>query len=346
MAFSAAYGWRHDKELSYGAALKVIRQSIDDESGASAALDLGLLRSFRWRGGDYAAGLAVQNLGPGIKFVSSRYPLPLAFKSGLSRRFQDGSVLALEADKPVDNYPAFTLGGEYPLTARLALRAGYRWRLYGNELGAWSGFSAGAGVAFESVSFDYAFTPFGDLGNSHRFSLNYRFGGAPRRRAAQPAAQPAGLAGARDVRFVFEPHALVISPRGVKYAIKAAAADCDVYSMSFRTTLRGQAGTEFTMAEGSLSGAMLGSFPAGLAPLRALGTGELPGAPQGDVVFEFRVAQAAAPAGQAAFLYKTASGWQEAAVSRLGTDKDFYYFSAQAPAADYYAVAVRQPAGQ
>jgi hypothetical protein len=252
LAASAGYGFRTNSGLALGGAVKFIRQSIDNETGAAPALDLGALRSFDWRGGEYTAGLAVLNLGPGIKFVSRSYDLPLTLKAGLSRRLDDrGGLISLEIDKPVDNYPALLLGVEYPLTGRLMLRSGYKYRLHGNELGAWSGFAAGAGVAFDRL--DYAFTPFGVLGDSHRFSVTLRFGGeqpAVLKRALQaPALAPEGY---RSFPFVSSPRALTISPRGIRYEIRAASPDCGISSMTFRAMLRGEAPAEFTVAEGAV----------------------------------------------------------------------------------------------
>jgi hypothetical protein len=42
-----------------------------------------------------------------------------------------------------------------------------------------SDFSAGIGIRRKLMSIDYAFVPLGDLGTTHRISLNFRF--KPRR---------------------------------------------------------------------------------------------------------------------------------------------------------------------
>ena len=38
-----------------------------------------------------------------------------------------------------------------------------------------SGLTAGFGFRISSLNVDYAFVPYGDLGNAHRFSLSYNF---------------------------------------------------------------------------------------------------------------------------------------------------------------------------
>lgn len=61
-------------------------------------------------------------------------------------------------------------GWEYVAFKMLALRAGYNGR---NETD--SGITAGGGIQFNNLSIDYAFVPYGDLGNAHRFSVSARF---------------------------------------------------------------------------------------------------------------------------------------------------------------------------
>lgn len=340
LAFSAAYGWRYSRETSLGAAVKVIRQSIDTKSGSSAALDLGAQREFSWKGDEYNAGFAVQNLGPGIKFVEKSYALPLTFKAGLSRSLPgSGVLLALEADKPVDNYLSFALGVEYQLTRRMALRSGYRYRMYGNELGPWSGFSAGAGVAFDKLSFDYAFAPFGDLGDSHRFSINYRFGGAVRAKKSQPKAAAQSLLAAREVRFRTEPRALTISSRGVKYEIRAFSEGCWLRGLTFRTMARGQADAEILLDEGTLPEQAAAGFPEGYDVLKAWELPALPGSVQGDVSVELKIDKAALAGRGAALFYRAGGAWLEAPLSPAGEDAAGAAYSAQVPPAQYYAVA-------
>lgn len=341
LALSGGYARRLRDGYSAGAAVKLIRQSIDDERGYSAALDLGLLREFAWRGGDYTAGLAVLNLGPGIKFSERRYGLPLVFKAGLSRRLDErGALLSVEADKPVDNYLALAAGVEYPLTSRLALRTGYRYRLHGNELGAWSGFSAGAGVAFDRLTFDYAFTPFGVLGNSHRFSVNLRFGEAAA--AARPAgARSAPPAGYRDFDFSIAARPLTLSARGIRYEIRAVSPGCGLSSLTFKTLLRGEAGAELRVAEGSPSGELLAGFPDGALPLKVWRPGALPGSVQGDIGFEFRLPKAVVGEGSVVFMYRTGDRWVEVPTTPLEAGQDDYLFSASAPFSGHYAAALR-----
>jgi hypothetical protein len=342
LALSAGYARRYPGAYALGAAVKVIRQSIDGERGLSAALDLGALREFAWRGGEYTAGLSVSNLGPGIKFVDKRYDLPLVFRAGLSRRLDErGALLSLDAVKPSDNYLSFIAGVEYPLTGRLALRSGYRYRLHGNELGAWSGFSAGAGVAFDKLTFDYAFSPFGTLGNSHRFSINLRFGGEEGAAAAAHAAVPAPEPGFRNFGFAVTPRAMTLSTRGVKYEISAVSEDCGIAALKFRTLLRGEAPASLQAVEGAPSGELLSGFPEGLLPLKVWRFPAVPGSVQGEMDFLFRVPKAAAGAGRAVFMFRKGADWVEVPSEPREAEPEYYLFSASAPASSHYALGLK-----
>lgn len=340
LAASAAYGLRLRGGLSAGAAFKVIRQSIDDYSAGSVALDLGLQREYTWRGRPVTAGFAVQNLGPGIKFTDRRYGLPLVFRAGVSGRLQDsGTLLALDVEKPVDNYPALAAGAEFPLTQRLALRAGYKCRLYGNEEGDWSGFSAGAGVFFDRAVFDYAFTPFGALGNAHRFSISVKFGQPP---AAKPVSVPAApLPGGTPVVYTVTSRAMGISPRGVKYDLAAAADVPGLYAFSFRTLLRDPPPAVLTFIGGEPAPA-LPALPVGVRPLRVWQSAGFPGGVIGPLKLNFRFEAGAAPPEKVALFYGDGRDWKALVPVFERAEGEFNLFSAEAPSAGYYAAGIRE----
>ena len=61
----------------------------------------------------------------------------------------------------------------------LFLRAGLNFKNY-DDLGVMGAVSAGFGVKLGAVGLDYAFVPYGDLGVTHRFTLVWSFGPAPK----------------------------------------------------------------------------------------------------------------------------------------------------------------------
>lgn len=350
-ALSAGYGLKVGGASSAGAVLKFIRQTIDDESGQSFAFDLGGLHSFSWLGRDFTAGAAVQNIGPGIKFISKRYDLPLSFRAGLSHRLPGAkALLALDVYKPVDNYPFFALGGEYPAAKNIFLRTGYRYRLNGNELGAFSGFSAGIGFIYSKVSFDYAFAPFGDLGNSHRFSVTARFGKSKELPPVQ--ARPVNeVVPARDeirggISDSYEVSArpLTISRRGTEYAVTGESTSGDISRLSFRTLHRAPDEIRISMTRGDLPGSLASRLPPGALLYGAFQLDASAGNISGSLTMDFRVSKewlknkGVSPE-KISMLYLASSGWQPVRAKPSREDDSFRYFSAALPASSHYAIA-------
>lgn len=154
--------------LSIGASIKIIQQKIEDKTATGFALDLGMLYGITR---NLTLGLNLQNIGPEIKFIERGSPLPLNLKLGLAYRFlDDKSILAIDIDIPIDNDIRSHLGTEYWLTNALALRAGYE---PNKDIG--SGYTVGFGLKFKRHQFDYAYVPYGDLGDTHRISFTTGF---------------------------------------------------------------------------------------------------------------------------------------------------------------------------
>jgi hypothetical protein len=343
LALSASYGFTWNDKLDLGSTLKYIRQAIDDQAAGSAALDLGALYGFDLGDRRFTAGLAVLNLGPGIKFTDRRYDLPLTFRAGLSHKvYGTGMVLDADVSKPIDNYPSLALGVELPLSSKFFLRSGYRYRLNGNELGAWSGFAAGIGFNIARFSFDYAFSPFGELGNTHRFSLSMKFAGPGKpalREAGEPVPPAESIINSRLAEYEVKSRALMISPRGARYEIAAKSGASALYSIKFRTLLRGAAAVSISVAEGGLPRPLQSRLPEGVEPVLAWQFSSNLGNIQGNIAFEFKIPKDAAVKTDYSFLYLARNGWQEVEAVRLREEDGYIYFSAAAPFSTHYAAA-------
>ena len=187
IAVAGAYACKVSKGVSIGANLKIIHQKIEDEGAWSGAIDVGLLyrvlgpRS-RFSRNILQLGFAVQNIGPGIKFIKESDPLPLNIKGGIAKTFELISIksqitLALDVNAPVDNVPNGHFGIEFVYEkmrdVALAARVGYKTNTI-KDLNALSGLSAGAGFVWRRMGIDYVWVPYGDLGNTHRISLTIR----------------------------------------------------------------------------------------------------------------------------------------------------------------------------
>jgi len=168
-----SYG-RKIKKVNAGISLKYINSKIDDESAAGFAVDLGCL--YTTPVPKLNVGLVVQNLGTKMKFISEADPLPLSFKLGASYKMleEDALTLVMDVNIPVEGNVNVHAGGEYRLLNMMALRMGYKTTTV-KGLGALSGLSAGCGFSYRGYGIDYAWVPYGDLGNTHRISLTAKF---------------------------------------------------------------------------------------------------------------------------------------------------------------------------
>ena len=175
LAVSAIYAARLGA-LDLGLAVKRITSRIRG-SASSFAGDLGL----RARSGNYAFGLSVLNLGKGLKFHQKESPLPETARVGASVRLGYRWLVSIDGIAAKGAAPAAAAGAEYKLVSgrriNLAARAGYNSRPAAGKAGGLTGLSAGAGLELGDAAFDYAWSPCGDLGATHRFSVGLKFGG-------------------------------------------------------------------------------------------------------------------------------------------------------------------------
>ncbi len=168
IAFALSVGRVMNDKLSLGLTLKTVHEKIETESASAFAADAGGMYKL---GDDSSIAFVVQNLGTGVKFVKESAGLPVNIKiGGAHRLLQNNLILSLDFNKYSDTGFRGDFGAEYRLAETLALRLGYN---SGNDMG--SGLTAGFGFRISSLNVDYAFVPYGDLGNAHRFSLSYNF---------------------------------------------------------------------------------------------------------------------------------------------------------------------------
>ena len=162
---------------SVGGAVKYIESSIAGVKGTGYAVDMGIKRGLR--GLPVSVGVAVQNLGPGIRYISQRDQLPLSVSAGIMFMPVAGFMLNFDARRYVyDKYTAYSVGTEYALfggpgaMTGLSLRGGLNGGAGQSAAGA---FTAGAGIKLMNADLDYAMSPFGELGSTQKLSLKKKF---------------------------------------------------------------------------------------------------------------------------------------------------------------------------
>jgi hypothetical protein len=161
--------------LSLGLAGSFLRETLADTSASTFAGNAGAIYSFQRHplGGDYRLGASVLNLGPGLKYISERDPLPRKIKLGAAAmHIKEWPMnFTLDLTLPNDNDTFVSLGSEYWFKQLLALRLGYTGS---NDEG--RGLRLGVGLKMRGLLFDYAYGGFGDFGATHRIGLSLRFG--------------------------------------------------------------------------------------------------------------------------------------------------------------------------
>ena len=178
--------------IESGASAKYLTETLADESTAAAAFDLGFI--YRVRTG-YSTGLigrqmkiavSAQNIGQSVRYIDKSDPLPLNYRLGAAQDlFGETVTFAIDLNLPSDGEVYSCTGIDYRLNDWVSLRGGYR-----NISGRTDGdvrpeLVCGLGIGNEAMSVDYAFAPYGDLGITHRFGMNFRFGHAQTQNIAE-----------------------------------------------------------------------------------------------------------------------------------------------------------------
>lgn len=139
--------------------------------------DFGIHSRFYGTVRTYDVAMSLQNLGVGQKFNQVRDTLPTRLRFGGGVRPIKPLLLTVEAVGPINNTPYGAAGMEYTADIQKniqgAVRAGVSSLTY-DSLGLSSMLNFGLGLKVTDLSFDYAFSPAGDLGTQiHRVSVSF-----------------------------------------------------------------------------------------------------------------------------------------------------------------------------
>ncbi len=171
---SLSTGFKLFNDLSAGFTVKYLYENLFSDQSQGWAFDIGLSYQNIIEGMDI--GASIKNLGSVDELRNVKTELPTDARLGISYLMpfesikSDVSIIGgvqkyLETD---DIH--FHAGGEFFYDELIAVRLGY---MSGYES---KGLTAGLGLFWEGINFDYAFTPYSyGLGSSHTISLMYSF---------------------------------------------------------------------------------------------------------------------------------------------------------------------------
>ncbi len=149
-------------KFSFGFGAGIIQDTIAEDKESAFLANVGLLTEVSK---PLILGLVVQNIGTEL----GSDPLPLTLRLGLALR-RNPFVIALDLVKPTDDDTYYCAGAEWWIEKIVALRVGYK-----SNQDAGSGLTAGLGFKVATVDLDYAYVAYGDLGNTHRISLGFKW---------------------------------------------------------------------------------------------------------------------------------------------------------------------------
>lgn len=177
--------------LALGATVKLVTETIDDQTVSAIAVDFGSIYKIGFA--DWQIGARLQNLGSDFKYYDIAYNLPLTFSIGTSiKPVQDKEkmnylMISVDGVKMQDGPQYVFAGAEFAFQNLISLRAGWKFNYSGTATVGTStrpetsstleGLSVGAGVNATveeyNVKVDYAFTKMDAFNDVHRVTVHF-----------------------------------------------------------------------------------------------------------------------------------------------------------------------------
>lgn len=182
-AYALSYAYGYSRRLSWGLTGKYIVQSLDSYHSSAYAADLGVLYHMNPDASrPISLAATVRNVGSRTGYVSGQTdPLPTSITGGVAVQAVPKLLkVNLDLTKYRDENTFAAVGGEFTHAfneaAAGAFRFGYTTERTSNPGSTvLNGVSFGAGVSFHKAAFDFAWIPFGGLGDTFRYSLIVKF---------------------------------------------------------------------------------------------------------------------------------------------------------------------------
>jgi hypothetical protein len=175
MLLTASYGCELLPGISAGANLKYFFSQLYTYSNKGIAADAGMIFKLN-KNPDTFAGITLQNMGYQTAYISVPDTMPLNLKAGMGLKnsftdfFDLTAVMDVNRLLVTNDLPTLDMGIEAGFYHIVFLRLGFGLRHSDNNL------SVGLGFEIEKKAMlSYAYQPFGNLGDTHRLSLDWEF---------------------------------------------------------------------------------------------------------------------------------------------------------------------------
>lgn len=171
---SLSTGFFVTDEISFGVTLKYLYEGLLNDEASGYGLDFGIHYQLPFKG--LTASSVLKNIGSMNALRNEQTKLPAELRLGAAYTYSlEDAKFDFKAGAEFQNYLTadethFNFGGEALYNKLFAARMGYQ---TGYES---RGFTAGIGLMWGSLKFDYAFLPFSlGLGNANLFSIQFKF---------------------------------------------------------------------------------------------------------------------------------------------------------------------------
>ncbi len=172
---SGMYSDEEDRFV-FGGTGKLVRTQIENSASAISA-DLGFLTPYMLDR-KLRISLSASNIMGRIKIDKESFSLPLTIRLGAAAFINDDFKMTSDIIAPNDSFLYLAIGAEAKIKmakkTELFIRAGANSKNIFDISGT-KNITCGLGFRYYEYSFDYSFSPYGELGNIHRiaFGMNY-----------------------------------------------------------------------------------------------------------------------------------------------------------------------------
>lgn len=165
-----------ERDVSMGITFRYLRTTMVQSADAYGA-DIGIQTHYYNAAIPYHLAFVAQNMGRGTQFDQVRDSLPFRARFGAAADLTKTILVSMDGVIPAASQPYLAFGSEFTLEVdrdmKGFMRLGVDTSQFANDLNGFRGVNFGLGLKVQNFSFDYAFTPYGLLGNAHQFSISW-----------------------------------------------------------------------------------------------------------------------------------------------------------------------------